>query len=757
MTTRVPHGVRLTLGILLALFALGFDSSAFGQEEVCVTGYVRDALTGKPIASANVEVVGYSIGTATDEQGRFEIRGLLWGEYNLRVSHVAYEPARVEHIRVGPGAPERLVIQLLPRVISFPPIVASADREGKLESGRTVLDRVAIERSGAATLGELLALVPAVEVNRTGTGSTVSIRGSKSDQVLVLLDGIPLNDPVTGSVQLEELPLSLVESVEIVKSGSSALYGSGAVGGVLIIHSRRTYLSSAEMLVRAGSYGLRQGSPAVAFALRGSTGSAALDLYRWSGDYPYTYRIGEEERKDIRRNSDLRRRSLLVRWELPAGRWTYRARLMDVSTERGIPGNIYALSPYARGQTRRTLVSLAVQPPSSLGHGDFTLSYSHYRSRYVNSVPADAPLRDRSVPPYDSELRHDFLRVAGKTRTVLRYGTVGIDGGMQLTRVSDADQLALDSASRDVRSYLLSIGCVYRLSQRLPFAGLEGATTLAIRQIHASIGSGGARRVSYSSLVPTIFAEIGRSGNARASLYVRYAGGFRMPTYGDLFYQDYRVRGNPNLLPERSTELSAGFQFADDLGPLHATVHAEAFHRKVLGFIAWRLGAFATFSPVNVDAAMDGHEADLVLTAFGGQVRLQLSGERLFTRNLSADPTTRGKSLPFRPEYQVHASLEFRLGRLRAVLAHQWVGARWVTEANTVRLPGYRLINSLADVHVGYFFGLGMKVVLQVLNAGDSRYQILESAPLPGRELRIGLQLTERRESAFGRLKTTEE
>ncbi|HXZ86737.1 MAG TPA: TonB-dependent receptor plug domain-containing protein, partial [Myxococcota bacterium] len=93
-----------------------------------------------------------------------------------------------------------------------------------------------------ATVEELLEQVPGVDVRRfggLGAYSTASIRGSKSEQVLVLLDGVRLNEAERGGVDLSTLPLRQVERIEVLPGAGAQRWGSDAVGGVISITTRR--------------------------------------------------------------------------------------------------------------------------------------------------------------------------------------------------------------------------------------------------------------------------------------------------------------------------------------------------------------------------------------------------------------------------------------------------------------------------------------------------------------------------------------
>jgi len=132
--------------------------------------------------------------------------------------------------------------------INLPESVVTATREPtpvtNIPAGVTVIDREAIRSSGAVTLGDVLTIVPGLHVSPTGGPggqSSVFMRGTSAGHVLVLRDGMPVNDAsdATGAFNFGIVTLSDIERIEIVRGPMAALYGSGAIGGVINLISRR--------------------------------------------------------------------------------------------------------------------------------------------------------------------------------------------------------------------------------------------------------------------------------------------------------------------------------------------------------------------------------------------------------------------------------------------------------------------------------------------------------------------------------------
>jgi len=123
----------------------------------------------------------------------------------------------------------------------------------------TVLTRAELERLGARTLADALRLVPEAVVRAYGGYGSLaeaSIRGFGPGQVLVLVDGVPVNNIALGQADLSTISTAGVERIEILRGAFGAIAGSGAVGGVINVVLSSEETSSVQM--RAGGYGERQ-------------------------------------------------------------------------------------------------------------------------------------------------------------------------------------------------------------------------------------------------------------------------------------------------------------------------------------------------------------------------------------------------------------------------------------------------------------------------------------------------------------------
>ena len=171
--------------------------------------------------------------------------------------------------------------------LSLDEVVLTANKypRKQQETGKviTVIDRRQLEKSPGKTLGELLNTVAGTTIiganNNGGTNQTVSLRGASAGNTLILLDGIPVNDPsvISNYFDLNFISLEQVERIEILKGGQSTLYGSDAVAGVINIISKKAPSNKVSVTgnFSGGSYHTLQQN----LGLSGSSGSSNYSIH----------------------------------------------------------------------------------------------------------------------------------------------------------------------------------------------------------------------------------------------------------------------------------------------------------------------------------------------------------------------------------------------------------------------------------------------------------------------------------------------
>jgi outer membrane receptor protein involved in Fe transport len=247
--------------VLTVLCCLALATAAAAQS--AVTGTVRDE-TGGVISGATVLVRGPSgleQQAVTGPDGRFAIVRALGGQATLVVRAVGF--AETSHAVTGGEAEIVLSPASVFESVTVTP-TRTEQRLGDVPASVSVIDKETIRRSPAVVIDDVLRLVPTFSLFRRSsslsshpTAQGVSLRGigpSGVSRSLVLIDGVPFNDPFGGWVYWTRVPIESVERIEVVDGTSSSIYGNYAIGGVINVVSARPKPRTFELRTQYGNH-----------------------------------------------------------------------------------------------------------------------------------------------------------------------------------------------------------------------------------------------------------------------------------------------------------------------------------------------------------------------------------------------------------------------------------------------------------------------------------------------------------------------
>lgn len=226
---------RVLLAWTLLIFLTSL--SAFAASGA-IRGHISDAETGDPLQGVTVRVQNRPWGTYTGRGGDFLLRSIPTGSYTLLISLIGYEVQQIP-VTIRDNDTTNIAVQLVSQPLQTGEIVVSASKRIQavqdVPVSISIVDQRAIEQRNITKLDEALRYVPGVYMSR----EQVNIRGSSGfslglgSRTLILLDGFPLLSGDGGDAKFDALPMFNVERVEVIKGAGSALYGTGALGGVI--------------------------------------------------------------------------------------------------------------------------------------------------------------------------------------------------------------------------------------------------------------------------------------------------------------------------------------------------------------------------------------------------------------------------------------------------------------------------------------------------------------------------------------------
>jgi TonB-linked SusC/RagA family outer membrane protein len=257
---RCLHAPRLCLAFVALLVSAG--SAAFAQQAT-VTGRITSAEGDQPVSDARIYVLGTSIYTVSNVDGRYTVRNVPAGTAEIRVIRVGFTEQK-KPVRVIAGQTATLDFAMAQAIVQLEEVVTTATgQQRRTELGNSVTNLDAnkiLANSPVMQVGDLLvAKAPGVQVlpsNMTGAGSRVRVRGtaslSLSNDPIYIIDGIRMTSNSGGSAdvsisvggtapsRVNDLSPEEIENIEIVKGPSAAtLYGTAAANGVIVITTKR--------------------------------------------------------------------------------------------------------------------------------------------------------------------------------------------------------------------------------------------------------------------------------------------------------------------------------------------------------------------------------------------------------------------------------------------------------------------------------------------------------------------------------------
>ncbi len=510
-----------------------------------------------------------------------------------------------------------------------------AEEPGRSTLAVSTVDGKWYEEHQVSSVAEGLRQIPGLTVSRGGTAggaTSLFLRGAASNQVLVLQDGMPLNDPtIGGQFNFFDLDALNLARVEVLRGSYGALYGSNAIGGVVNLVSRRGEgPGTFDLSLEGGSFLSHRES------LSGSGGDGKAD---WSFGVAESGTDGPHDREAFRSRSFSGlfgaevagdgRAEVAVRWLDSTAEDPY-----DFGTPLPPDGNI-------RRERQVAAIGLTVEKPLARiltlkVRGSVTDADSAFRNggdspgaaaEFVSSTSATTTQGGASVKADFHERLSAVAGVDGKEEESISFSESPFGGGQDL-----------DATDRNAGAYLL-------VRARVGPVSVDGGGR---HDDHSQAGS---------EWSPQAGAMVDVEAT-RTTLRGNYGEGFRAPTPAE--FTDPFV-GNPDLVPESSASVDAGVEqrFGDAV-----TAEATWFRLRTEDLIAYDP---ATFLLQNLNRTeTEGYEFAVKAEA-GAGFTVRGAFTKQFPRNLET-----GDRLPNRPDAFASGGVEWKRGNWTLTLDGYW-------------------------------------------------------------------------------------
>ena len=538
----------------------------------------------------------------------------------------------------------------------------------------TSISNAQIESTKPLDAGDVLADMPGINISRLGTaGSSISImvRGASSDQVLVMIDGRRANDPASGVASLSLIPLSEIDRVEIIRGGASAIYGTGASGGVINIITKKSMENSPviELDANTGSF---------------STNTFDISLHTAKGPVSVFATAGKDTSAGWRQNADYDRNNFFGNFSYDAGTAGKLALTASfVNDDLGAPGTGPLVDQYDGHKELVAETPFARQTDSD---GDWKLEHVKSWKDYSLKTCVYASDKDNKLdnPPILMNQENRTFSFGSEAQLSNNHGTMlGAEWWEEDYKQKDlaAGITAVDKSRVTTAVYV---------QQEIKTGKFNFIPSLRYDQ--NSIFGG----------VPCPHLAVVYTANDSLKFSASSGKVWRAPTFDDLYYplDPWGEVGNPKLVPEHGIASDAGAEVKFN----GASAKLDFFSIQMQDLIMWQpIPGTTGWTPTNLgESVQAGAEFE-----FGQKIMSGLYHKLNYTYLWAEDTSAIGSGDPnaqmpliYRPRNSANYNINYTAFRdMEFSLQAQYVGERSTGQAPAT-LPAYRVYNLMVSKKV---------------------------------------------------------
>ena len=515
----------------------------------------------------------------------------------------------------------------------------------------------------------------------SGVQADLSIRGTTFEQSLILINGLRINDPETGHLNLDiAVPLDALSRVEVLHGSGSTFYGSDAIGGAVNLITQRPLSPRLSLIAKSGA---------------GNYGSLENHL---RADL-VTRRVAEQ---------------------LTASRDTSDGFMVDRNYSSNALASETWLSLLPFGATD-VLLAASDRP---YGANQFYGPYNSWERTKGWFAALQQQLGERTSASFAWRRHTDLFVLFLDRPNYYRNNHVTTAWQSALRRADNLGgnttlSYGIEANGDSIHSSNLGVHA------RNQGAGYANLSLRSLKRLSLSIG---AREQVFSGgdsvFSPSIAAAYALTGTLRARASVGH--GYRQPTYLDLYYSDPTTIGNPALKPESSWSYEAGIDWTPARAPLTLTVTGFSLRQKN-GIDYSKYDLSKPWQATNVaDFAYNGGEADLRLRLPGSQ-QLQLG----YTAVQATSPPP-GLISEYAFNYAAQSALIAWSGQFHQVAARSQLAVIQKTMQSPYALWDVALARSTGHI----------RPYVRALNLTDTSYQEIPGVPVQGRTIMSGAELS---------------
>ncbi len=223
---------------LLFILAFGLNISAlWAQNTGSIRGVVTDKETGEPLAGVNIVVKGTYYGASTDVDGFYTIPKIEPGIYTLEVSYISYKIIQQTGVKVEAGKTLTLNFEMEPSILALGQEITVIGEKPLMDIEQTTTSRTLTKEEIKNRIVETVTDLVTQQVGVTKQDDAIYIRGSRSYETQYLVEGLSVQDPLSGTGFGLQISSHAIEEIEVLTGGYKAEYGQ-ATSGIISVKTK---------------------------------------------------------------------------------------------------------------------------------------------------------------------------------------------------------------------------------------------------------------------------------------------------------------------------------------------------------------------------------------------------------------------------------------------------------------------------------------------------------------------------------------
>ncbi|MCK4358734.1 MAG: TonB-dependent receptor [Candidatus Cloacimonetes bacterium] len=718
------HINRKICFILLNILIIFTTKICFAE----ISGRILCKKYDSPIPFAKIEFLPYSKVTLSNENGYFVLESKET-KGKLKISSIGY---KTRIIKITPEISSELLIKLEIEPIEISGISVKGERTNSLTYLSNNVEIIKVGELNSYDILEALETGTGVVIQENSTGEKiVSINGCDPKQVAVMIDGIRVNTG-EGRFNIGQLPIEMIDRIEIVKNNASAIAGDTAIGGIvnLVIKSPQKMESQNSLSLGFGSWDKYKGNYQRKLRIKYTDILVNANIEKAKNDFVYYNEY--EQRNKNRINNSIFNRSLIIKTHTKFNsKISNKFSVFLQNADKGIPRQTTDYMWYENATAFGELYNFKNETRFDFKNSNLVWKnfYQIQESRYKNlegDIFHKYNSKNQTVL-FESKIEWEFLKKLFDNRFKIGYRIESykfddlLNPNNSISKKCRKFIHLANSSKVTTKSRWFEISII----PNLRLDNIIDDKTISLIKL----------RTRFST---KLGLEITPKFVSNLSFGVNFGNSYRMPEFTSLFWKgDSRVKGNPDLQPEKSKGFNGEIKWNTDF--MEFTL--SGFRNTIEGLIYWYRSAMGIWKPDNL--------ADAQISGISGKINLPIcdwlslssTATKFYPINKTKNSDHYNNYLLYRPLYKVHNCLNIKISKFELSFNTNHIGEQYDNFSNTVKLKGYKAFDLSCNFskRINNYFILDLAFWLK--NLLDEEYELYRHIPAQGRNYEAKLQI----------------